>query len=307
MQLGLGERAKALDEVHPGMIGIRAVLSGALALTLCAGAIAGDVGPGAAVAAERLVVDRANGAHDALVELERALEPALEAARRGAARVVAGDGSPDEQLHMAADAASAADGMAADAAVALRRLAAALRARDASAGVVEPPVRTGELPSIAGQLRATAETGAGFAAMRRRADGVTAALERALEALDAGGLDAAQEATAEARRDHDAIREWDVVLTTLPVWIETTDAMIAAMETILAATRAGDAAAARQAADDFAALSDEAAVADRALRIAVSEGGAAVSAAALGRLAEAIAAVRQARAEVAAILQTGGR
>lgn len=288
------------------MIGIRPALPAALALAVCAGAIAGG-GPASGLVADRLVADRAAAADEALVDLQRALEPALAAARRGAARVVAGDGSPQEQLQLAANATEAADDAAADAAAALRRLASALRARDTSAEIVEGPAAAGELPSIAGQLRATGEVGEEFAAMRRRADGVTESLDRALAALDDGRLDAAEEATAAARDHHQAIRQWEVAVVTLPVWVETTDAMISAMETILVATRADDDPRAREAAADFAALADEAAVADRALRIAVSEGGAAVSAAAIGRLAEVLDAVRRARAEVAAILQTERR
>ena len=48
--------------------------------------------------------------------------------------------------------------------------------------------------------------------------------------------------------------------------------MIGAVEGILAATRAGDAAAAGEAAAAFAALAADAATADRALRIALGEG-----------------------------------
>ena len=108
-------------------------------------------------------------------------------------------------------------------------------------------------------------------------------------ALDRGDVEEATELTSAARTDHDALVAWETDIPTLPVWIETTDAMIGAVEGILAATRAGDAAAASEAAAAFAALADDAATADRALRITLSEGGASLTAAPLGRLATAAA------------------
>jgi len=112
---------------------------------------------------------------------------------------------------------------------------------------------------------------------------------------------------AEARADHDALAAWEVELVTLPVWLQAAGAMVDAVEAIVAATRAGDAAAAAAAADAFAASSADAVTADRALRIAIGEGGAAVTAAPLGRLAEMLRGVAEARSEVAAILQAVGR
>jgi hypothetical protein len=290
------------------MIGIRAALSGTLAAALCAGAVqAGGSGPGAALAADALVADRAARADAALAEVELALEPVLAAARRGAARIVAGDEQPGDELRAAADAARAAEPAMGRAASALERLAGARLVLDARAATVEAPVATGEMGSIAAQLEATAEAGDAFATMRRRADAVTRELATALEALDDGDLDAAQAAVEAARREHRHIAEWEVDLVTLPLWLDTTDAMIGAMEAIVAATRAGDAAAARVAAMSFAAVEEEADTADRALRIAVSEGGSSVAAPALGRLVDVLAAVRQARMEVAVILQAADR
>lgn len=291
------------------MIGMRAAASGLLAAALGAGAVhGGDQGPARAVAADRLVLARALTAEAALAQLEAALEPPLQAARRGAARIVAGDVSPADPLMRAAAAVSAAEAEASEARDALERLDAARRAREPVApSAVDAPLARGELRSIAGQLEATAEAGDDFTAMRRRAEDVTRSLEAALIALDDGDVDAAEASVEEARREHDAIVAWEPGLVTLPVWIETTDAMISAMETIVMATRAGDVAGARDAAEAFAALDEEADEADRALRIAVSEGGAAIAAPALGRLAGARAAVGEARAQMAAILQAERR
>lgn len=289
------------------MIGIRALASGTLSAALCVAVMPGGPDPASRLAADRLVVDRALEANDRLAELEAALAPALDGARRGAARVVAGDASPGQALSRAADVTRGAEPAALDAASAMERLAGVRRARDPMSSSPAPPLAPGQLASIADQLHATAEAGDEFAAMRRRADEVTRSMEAALVALEAADLDVAEAAVREARSHHDAVRDWDVVLVTLPVWLETTDAMIGAMETIVSATQSGDAAAAREAAAEFAALQADAGVADRALRIALSEGGSAVSAAALGRLADAVASVREARAQVAALLQAERR
>lgn len=282
------------------MIGIGAVASGLLAAAVVV-ALPGDAGPGPRIAADRLVDARAGQAADALAALDDALAPALDAARRGAARIVAGDAAPGPELRDAAALVTASEPSARAAAEALEALGTARRARSPGAEPIEVPLEPAALPSLAGQLTSTAEAGDAFAAMRSRAESVTPSLADALAALDANDLGRAERLTAQAREDHDAVRDWEVDLVTLPVWIGTTDAMIGAMERIVAATRDGDAAAAREAAEDFVALDADAAEADRALRIALSEGGAAVSAPALGRLADAVAAVRQARFALAAM------
>jgi hypothetical protein len=74
--------------------------------------------------------------------------------------------------------------------------------------------------------------------------------------------------------------------------------MIGAMERIIEATERGDAAEARAAAAAFAELGDDAATADRALRIAMSEGGAAVAAPALARLAAVMSSLDETRARI---------
>jgi hypothetical protein len=91
------------------------------------------------------------------------------------------------------------------------------------------------------------------------------------------------------------------------VWIETTGAMIEAMETIIDATQERDTERARLAAEEIGALQAEAATADRALRIAVSEGGNAVGAPALGRLATILDAIETAHARLGAVRSGAAR
>jgi hypothetical protein len=283
------------------MIGTRPALVAAVGVVAVAIGLGGGAPrPELASGADALVAGRIQALRDGLDALDAELEPALDAARRGAALVVAGQGDPGPKLSRAADLLAAAI----DAAVRVRRdtgaLGAVLRARDpASHGVPAAPDPS-ELAGIAAQLDGAAEAATAFAGTRRLADDVTIALDEALAALDANDLDAAASAVGRARTDHDAVADAGIGAVTLPVWLSTTDAMIDAVERIVEATRAGDAAAAAQAADDFAALSGEADAADRALRIAIGEGGGAVTEAPLQRFAavlDDVAALRAALPE----------
>lgn len=289
------------------MIGTRALLSGlAMAVALVPLLGGGGPDPAAGIAARTLVRDRAVVADATLAELAAALAPALERARGGTARIVTGDEAPGPSLTEAGTTIGELDGLAAR----VRRALAALDGARAAAGMgtrpIPPPAGTGELGSIGAQLAGTASAADTFADMRARTAVVTASLERALVALDDDDLELADELVADARDAHDVLTAWEVGLVTLPVWLETSDAMIGAMESIVRATRSGDAAAAADAARTFAALAPDAATADRALRIAIGEGGGAITAAALGRLVDVLRAIDDARAEVASILHPDG-
>jgi hypothetical protein len=280
-------------------------MAGALALVPLVGA--GGPDPSLGIAARVEIVQRAAAADRALERLEVALEPGLSAARSGAAAVITGDQPPTAPLAAAAGALEAGSPVLDEV---LDRIAALDQARIALDPSVEPvafSVRSGELGSIGGQLEAATEAADEFVHIRLRAEGMAGRLDEALAALADGDLATADGHIRAARGDLDAIEGWDVDFVTLPVWIETADAMIGAMERIVAATRADDSAAADRAAEDFAAAAEEAASADRALRIAIGEGGSAVTAAPLERLALVLRSVAAARAEVASIVQTVAR
>jgi hypothetical protein len=268
------------------MIGLRATLTAAVAVAACAATLSADVaGVARSRDAVRLLHERASAAASDLDALAARLSEATDAARAGAARTVTGDEPPGPSLEAAARLLEDAEPVASAARAAVDALRGAIQL--AGAGVaVEQPVETGELSSVAAQLRATAAAADAFAEMRRRTERVPVLLDQALAALGRGDLDEAERLADAARTDHDAVSAWEVDLVTLPIWIETTDAMIADVETIVRATRAGDRAAAEAAAQAFAGRSDEATTADRALRIAIGEGGSAVSGAPLRRLAE---------------------
>jgi hypothetical protein len=286
------------------MIGRRLVLA-ALALVVAFG-VALLLGPGGPrpelkAAARGMIVDAADRADGALSELVAALEPAVDAGRVGSARAVAGPEAPGPKLVEAATLAREAEAAAADTRRTLVTLERVRHAADPSAPPMQPIVDAGELESIASQLDAAADAADEFAAMRARAASVVTELDAAIDALDGGDLEAARQHAELARDDHTAIADWDVGLVTLPVWVDTTDAMIGAVERIITATEDGDADAAERAAAEFAALSDDAAPADRALRIAISEGGSAVAAVPLERLAAILAAATDGRATIASV------
>ncbi len=284
------------------MIGIRPLLSVAtVAAILVAGLGGGAPRPEIDLGARLLVIERAGIADGLLAALETELVVAIDAARAGAARVVAGDLPPAPELRRAAELTAAADAVAADAREAVLRLDAARRAWKPRSDSLEPVTDPGELASIATQLEAAAGVANEFAAMRGRTGAVTAAVRHALDALDAGDLDAARRMLDGARSDHESVANWEVELVTLPVWLDTADAMIRAVERVVDAVDRNDSASAAAAAEAFAALEDEAATADRAVRIAMSEGGADVTAAPLERLGSVLSSIAELRSTLAAV------
>ena len=288
------------------MIGTRAAISAGIAvlgLVVILGPRSPD--PSVALGAERLVRERATAAVAALDALRAAVQPGLDAARTASAAVVSGDEAVSPRLDDAAALIADAEPSVAPARRAVVALDAARSAWRPDAASVDEPIAAGELSSIAAQLAAVGPAADTFVDLRRRATGLPGVLEEALNALERRALDEAAGLAAQARTDHDEIVAWETDLPTLPVWIETAEAMIAAVEQILEATRAGDDAAAREAAAAFAALADDAATADRALRIALSEGGASLSAAPLERLAVALRGIEASRTAAAALLDPG--
>ncbi|MCA1569881.1 MAG: hypothetical protein LC798_06070, partial [Chloroflexi bacterium] len=300
---GLRKGAQLVGGGHSPMIGVPPAASAGVAvlgLALLFGPMSAD--PSVGAAAERLIGEREAAAIAALDDLRDAVEPGLEAARIAAAGVLSGEEPPSRGLEEAAGRIAGAEEAGAAARRAVRGLAAARGAWRPEAPRPPAPVAVGELSSIAAQLRETGDEADAFADLRLRGTGLPGALEEVLGALDRGDLDEATELTARARADHDAIVARETDLATLPVWVDTTDAMITAVEQIIDATRRGDDAAATRAGDSFVALTDDAATADRALRIALAEGGSALTAAPLERLAAVLGGIDAARAGVAAIL-----
>ena len=252
------------------------------------------------------VMTLAAAADERLAELEERLRAAVDAARRGNARIISGEEDPGPELVSAADEAAAAGENADAARAAVVGLRGTLRATRSGPGPALPP-DTVELDSIANQLRETAPAAAEFAAMRRRSETAIQALEAALARLDAGDLDGTVAALAPAHEALVALATWESGLVTLPIWLETTTRLVDAVEQLALAIQAGDLNAAEAAELEFIGASEDGREADIALRLAIAEGGGAVTAAAAGRLVDALRVVTDARAIVASILHPARR
>lgn len=255
----------------------------------------GGPDPSAELASGQLIERHAAAALDATNRLADAVESALEAGRVAAAAVLTGDGSPAPLIDAAAARATEAEDRVLDARRAVARLRSALDAAGVTSDVPQP-VAAGELASLGGQLAAATDAAEAFVERRSLATGVPGRLEEAIASLDAGRLPEAREHVAAAREAHGTVSAWEMDLATLPVWVETMDAMISAVEDLVDAVEAGDTVRVREAVRDFAALGPEGARADRALRIAVGEGGSAILAAPLERLAAVMGGVEETRA-----------
>jgi ubiquinone biosynthesis protein UbiJ len=107
---------------------------------------------------------------------------------------------------------------------------------------------------------------------------------------------------AEARSAHAVVAGWEEPPRALPVWLETSQALIDAVEALAEASLAGDADAVDAAAAAYRAASERARQADTALAISIAEAGSAVAAIPLGRLAAMTAQVADLRDEVASVL-----
>lgn len=293
------------------MIGRPELLAGLVAIVALVPLVGpGGPDPSATLAARALVAERAAAADRALISLERALEPALDLARSGAARVVNGEAPPGELLADAGAMLVEVEPLGIEAASRVRGLEGARGAMPAPGGLVQPiqsPVAAGELASIGAQLEGTAPAADRFAAMRLRAERVPSGLSAVVDALGGGDRATAELALDQARADHEAVARWEVDLVTLPVWIDASGALVEAAAALVAATTRGDAVAAAEAAERFEEQREGAASADRALRIAMGEGGVAVTAAPLARLAEVLRRTAEARSAVAEILQSVNR
>jgi hypothetical protein len=289
------------------MIGSRpALAAAATALGLALGLGGGAPRPEIAVAAREEVIDRADTAEAALAELREHLTAALDAARSGGARVVAGDEAPGPMFNRAAGVVFGAVGAAADAEDARARLGGARSALAPNAAPLPPAPDPNDLAALAAQLATTASAADTFSVIRSGAESVTSTLEEALTALEAGDIDEADRLTAAAQAAVDAVSGPALEGAVISIWRETVDAMIGAMERLLIAARAGDAIAAEAAAAELAALAEEAPAADRALRIALGEAGSAVSATPLSRLAALLEATDRLLGAVAAAREGAG-
>lgn len=285
MELGLRERSKLVDEGHDCMVASPSLASGAASVLLVAAVLAGGASdPGYQREANALIASRAEAADGALGELVSVLRSALEHARSASGRLLQGEELPGEPLEQAASELERARATADGAREAVNALGAALNAADPSAAPLGDAPGGPELAEIAAQLRSAAEAADLFAEMRIRTQSLLAALDGALAALEAGETGMARQQVAAAREDHAALTGWEIGSQALPVWLVTTDAMIGAVERLTDATERGDTQAIDEARIQLGSAAADAAYADRALSIALSEGAPLVIAGPIARL-----------------------
>jgi hypothetical protein len=237
-----------------------------------------------------------------LAAVAAALERAIDAGRRGAARIIQGETPPAADLEQAADAAAramqlAADSQRADAAVDGTRLAVMPGQPALPAGP-----RSGDLSGIDRQLRDAAAASGPFVQRRHAAAETLEAMRAALAALDRGDAAAALTTLDRADAARRVVRGWPEPPVVLPFWLRTTDRMLSAARDIADATLAGDAAAAQRAGRAYRLAATHARRADTALALAISEAGSALASVPLRRLAEALDATGERRAAVASVL-----
>jgi len=288
------------------MIGRPPLAAAVTGLALVVALGGGTPRPEIELAARGAIIVHAARAEAALALLRERLAAALDAGRAGSARTIAGDAAPGPMFDRAADGVLASVDVALDALDARDDVAAARSARSPEVIALPPAPDPAELVSLGAQLAATADAAETFVQMRGRAESVTPTLLAALDALEAGEIDVAEGLVSDARAALDTLAAWEVGAVTLPVWLTTADEMIGAMQRLVTATRDGDLPGAEAAAAEFAALAEDAPSADRALRIALGEGGSAVGATALERLAAHLAATDELGVAIAAARQGVG-
>ncbi|MDP9243484.1 MAG: hypothetical protein M3O77_00195 [Chloroflexota bacterium] len=260
--------------------------------------------PPAEAARSAALRDAGLAAAIALERLHAALETALAAGRDGTAATVNGDTDPAPALTRAAERVGAARGPASVAIRAVDRLSGISNAE----GSALPPLQVGpnQLATIVGQLRSAVEPASTFASMRGRTERTVAELGSTLAALERGDPRSALEAADRAEGELAAIRAWKADLVTLPLWIKTTDRLLAALRRGSEALISGDAATLGEARRQFAAAAVEAHRADLALGIAIAEGGSSIADPALRGLAHAIAEVERSADAVASVMRQVG-
>jgi hypothetical protein len=257
--------------------------------------------PAAAARAQRLA-RVAQSTDAALRRLSELLEATLKDARSGAALTVAGNDPPAPPLTAAAERLAAGTAVADRAQSALGLLMGTAAAIEPAAALPPLSLNGQALTSIADQLRAAALVATAFVARRHATDRVLQALSGALAALERDDPHSALDLLAGTDAPLSLIRTWPSPPVTLALWLTTTADLLAAVRAVAAATLAGDASAEREAAARYQNAAQAARGADVSLALALSEGGAAVTATPLRRLTDGLAdlaALREAIAPLA--------
>jgi hypothetical protein len=281
-----------------------AVIGVVLVVILLFGAAPTDLGtadPVRAAALRRQAASQAGAADAGLAEAEELMSEGTAAASRGQAAVLAGDEDPATFMEAAAAAFEAAAAPVGATHGSLEALRWTLLALDPRARPPSLELSGADLAAIGAQWRATALPLSSLTDLRRAAEMTLEALEDALAALEDDDPASALEAVSEARASLDAVRASQGELPTLPVWVDTVEALLNATADIARATQAGDAEALADAKAAFEAAAQSGTRADRALTIALGEAAAEITGPSSAASALALRAVSATRAALASL------
>ena len=267
-------------------------------------ALAAAADPPIAAARHATLRDVASAADRALDDLIAQLKVAIDGGRRGSALIQDGDQDPGPAFDEAASATRSAATLADRAADATERLDAVLRSVESAGGPL-PPGPSSSLAAIAEQLTTSGAAGGSFVERRLAATATLTALAEALGALDDDDPGAALAALDRADASLATVAEWPAPPTVLPLWLETTGAMLEAARGIAGATIAQDPKAAEAAANAYRRAAEEARRADTALAIAIAEAGSSLAGTPMRLLAEALAAAIAQHEAVQPLLANG--
>jgi hypothetical protein len=251
----------------------------------------------------QLAREQAEAADLALGDVEDLLNTGVREAGRGQAAVLGGSDDPALIMDTAGVSFETAAEQAENAEAALADLAWTLQVLDPGASPPSISYGPGELVDLAARWRATGLPLAAAADLRQAAEATLGALASALAALDRDDPAAALAALADAEASLDIVRGFAArsEVSTLPFWITTVEALLAAATDITNAALAGDAAALAAAQEAYEAAAGDAERADQALAIALGEAAAGITSGPAATSADALRDVVAARAALAGL------
>jgi hypothetical protein len=254
-------------------------------------------------ALRQLAREQAEAADLALGDVEDLLNTGVREAGRGQAAVLGGSDDPALIMDTAGVSFETAAEQADNAEAALADLAWTLQVLDPGASPPTISYGPGELVDLGARWRATGLPLAAAADLRLAAEATLGALASALAALDRDDPAAALAALADAEASLDIVRGFAArsEVSTLPFWITTVEALLAAATDITNAALAGDAAALAAAQEAYEAAAGDAERADQALAIALGEAAAGITSGPAATSADALRDVVAARAALAGL------
>jgi hypothetical protein len=244
---------------------------------------------------------QAAAADHSLAEAEESMRAATDQARKGMSAIVAGNADPTIGLTAAASGFEQSAPSVADAQTNLTALRWTLLALDPDTVAPTLSLEQADVLAISAQWLAAVPPSAALTDLRIQAEGTVTILADALASLDADDFDAALTSLDQAEAALEPVREQSDRIPILGVWIETVDALIAAMRDIALSAQAGDSAALAEAQAAYETAAADAARADQALTIAIGESANQIVRPASTSSADALRAVTATRDELAGL------